>query len=239
MCLIIASHNGELPPNSLVENAYLDNKDGWGLVYGKSLCVRKGMDLPGAKKAIALAKGQPYIMHFRWATHGSVNAANTHPFRVSRKAYMAHNGVLGVDIKHPEFSDTWHLARILEEIGFRPDWTKCEQWIKDMEEYVGPSNKLSFLTRDGLSIVNEGMGKWHGGYWLSNEHSSWGGARWPKDWWKSSKAQSMAYEECDYCRLPFDELFPVTGGLRLCEDCHRWHMIEEMEDRKTYGEIFS
>ena len=246
MCLIIASNAGVFPAADLIDRAAKNNPDGWGLV---SLAprgrfnVRKGLKSDGLDAAIAAAKGQPYVLHFRWATHGSVCLDNTHPFKVG-KAWMAHNGVLSIDKPTKDRSDTWHFAQWLRDHKFDPSWLGDEKWTETIENYPGTGNKLAFLDhRNGMTLLNERLGKWHGEYWLSNEYS----AHPERDWKKSvysglfrtsrysttaddgSEATKWDWSRCDYCGewvRGKDQIkyFEDT----LCPDCMSW--IERMEE---------
>src|SRR5271157_5457445 len=131
MCLLITSDTGKLPDSDLVLSAWNQNPDGFGLVYADNgqLTVHKGLELSQLQSVLPDALDHPYMLHFRWATHGTVNTDNCHPFRVIRKQlYMAHNGILPIKIVNPQMSDTWHLAKhIQSEI----DRTKGSGFLTD------------------------------------------------------------------------------------------------------------
>ena len=173
MCLIIASRNGSVVTDSELLKAYRANPDGWGIVWhnGRLLETRKGFNSSALLKAQAAAKGHPYVTHLRWATHGTINVGNCHPFRVNRKLWMAHNGVLScVKIERENRSDTWHLAKLLSNVAPNELYNKSFQ--KTLSGVIGMSNKLAFIDINStITMINESCGHWVKDIWLSNTHS--------------------------------------------------------------------
>ena len=77
MCVIVISPAGHnLPPKSDLRKMYNMNHDGCGFV-SKSTTYHS-MDFEDFYEHLkAVPKSEPVIIHFRWATHGSVNIKNT------------------------------------------------------------------------------------------------------------------------------------------------------------------
>ena len=177
MCLIIASPSGTLPDKSLLSNAISDNPHGWGLVVANNgkLGVAKGFkkaDLDYELDALR-ENPVPYVIHYRWATHGEKNLDNCHPFKVRKDLYMAHNGVIQIHRENSKMSDTWHFVQWLKNNNIKPEELYSEYILKEIGDVIGRYNKLAFLDKDGvLSIVNESSGLWHKpDIWLSNGNS--------------------------------------------------------------------
>lgn len=176
MCLLIASQIGDLPTHTLLRDANFDNPDGWGTcrVENGKIAVEKGWNTPSLIAAAQRCKGFPYMIHMRFATHGTVNRRNTHPFKISAGLFMAHNGMLNIDTKSkPELSDTAHYAELIGALLTEiPDWWDAPSFIKDLEDDIGYFNKLGFLRDTGeLRIVNKDMGETEGAIWYSNTNS--------------------------------------------------------------------
>jgi predicted glutamine amidotransferase len=174
MCLIIASPNGVVPTCGVIDQGWQDNSDGWGLMQsdGSDLIVNKGMKFDDLKPLLEKINGNPYVLHYRWATHGTKNIDNCHPFRITKKLYMAHNGVIAIEQKNKLMSDTWHYAQTLRQIGIDHDNVTDEEIISMMAKSVGGGNKLAFLDAQGkVTLVNEQAGTWKEGVWYSNTHS--------------------------------------------------------------------
>lgn len=95
MCVIICVPKGvELPPIEVLQAAFKRNPDGCGFVsatrHYKSLHFRAFY-----RHLIKRDINENVIIHFRYATHGSVRLGNCHPFYRGRCWFM-HNGVLPI-----------------------------------------------------------------------------------------------------------------------------------------------
>lgn len=197
MCVIIASENGKRPDASILRQADRENPHGWGIMHPKDgkIEVYKGFKI---KKLLSymeekLPADTPFVLHFRWATHGTLAIQNVHPFRVTDDLWMAHNGVLqGITPRGSEHSDTWHFAHDIMRpyVEKHPHMPGHEQFIPILEKYLqdkkmGYSNKLAFLQPTGkILIVNRKQGEEHEGCWYSNhsviprQYSGYSGDDW-------------------------------------------------------------
>ena len=174
MCLIITSKTGELPKQDILTRAWDGNPHGWGLMTAKEdqLKITKGLSKDDLDKAIKqqIVPGTPYVLHYRWATHGPKTRDNCHPFEVTPYLYMAHNGVIsGIEITDEARSDSYHFAAKLAEIGLDEE-TLQDKGVQDcIADWVGWSNKLAFMDAQGrITIINEEMGETVGDIWYSN-----------------------------------------------------------------------
>lgn len=112
MCVIIVKPAGvETPSSDIIAAAYEANPDGCGLVAPTTFY--KGLSFRAFKNALAkVGDGDPCIMHFRLATHGSVRRANCHPFRRG-DVWFAHNGILDVRPQGDMTDSETAFARII------------------------------------------------------------------------------------------------------------------------------
>lgn len=122
MCVILVGKVSELRKVDL-KAAWASNPHGAGIAYpnGKGVKAIKGlMTLSALKTALReLDQNIEAALHLRFATHGAVNAKNTHPFPIGRSGeYLMHNGVLSCFGSSGDNgrSDSADLARVLGDI---------------------------------------------------------------------------------------------------------------------------
>lgn len=160
-----------------MKRAFHFNGDGFGVVFqGKdgSINVEKTFHLPRVQEIVAKLQGRPYVMHFRWATHGSVDYNNIHPFEISEGLYMVHNGVLDIPVIDERYSDTWHFAQMLKATILKddPEGFTLEHWRDSIASAIGKGNKLAFMRNDGsIVIINRNQGLQLEGKWWSNSNT--------------------------------------------------------------------
>lgn len=187
MCLIIANPKCSQVPAEYVINAFSQNSDGFGVMFPKNgnLMVKRGMFTVGHILSIFDAlheAGQPYVAHFRYATHGTTNSRNCHPFPINTHrggVAMVHNGtLLGNEWRSPNKSDTALLAgRIQRHIEQRDFQTKdlFEKDAPEIHSRYGKAlgtDKLVFMNGKGeMNIYNEENGLWVDDVWYSNLYS--------------------------------------------------------------------
>ena len=89
--------------------AYVD-KNGELQIHKEVGTIPETVDIPVTDNA---------LVHTRLTTRGKINYTNAHPMRIADNndnvvAAMAHNGTWQQSPQHDWFSDTWHMARIME-----------------------------------------------------------------------------------------------------------------------------
>lgn len=106
MCNIFMLSPGIIPPFDKFQNCVWNNPHGYGVILRANdrLEVKKGFDPKGTdpEEIYRILTDNIDIeryVHVRWATDGTKNLDNTHPFPVyssnKRDVYFMHNGVLG------------------------------------------------------------------------------------------------------------------------------------------------
>ena len=261
MCLIIASRVGNLPSAGDLVRGFEANPDCWGVMSAQDglLYIDKGYDMADMLDAVqkVCAVGYPYVIHFRYATHGSVSEANCHPVEVLAEfetdangaegglpeVWMAHNGILPVATVGDE-SDTVAFSHILRAaILSDPEWflagetlptgSKEFQFITDVGEWIGKHNKLALLTSDGdLMLVNEDTGFWKDSIWYSNNSAEF------KHYtpWDSRRAEWDGTKNTDEYAGPFDDSdapeFATSNPYE--SDPYEWHYENESAGYAKY-----
>jgi predicted glutamine amidotransferase len=182
MCLLVFAHKGATPSLDSLETASIANPDGfgWAINIGDRIVRGRGMNFDKVVTAyhqqLELTPGES-MFHLRWATHGTVNKKNCHPFYVGHddRTVLGHNGIIPIEQpKGDKRSDTRFYAEVvLPKLGGAGvlDDPEAFQFV---EKQIGAS-KLVILTNDprakqSFYIANEQMGHWDsGGVWWSND----------------------------------------------------------------------
>lgn len=176
MCLIILAPKDVRVPDDYVTNAFITNDDGAGVAYvrdGKVIIEKGFFKVHELKEALLrIGTDTPRLIHFRFATLGVVNTENCHPFPLAgSSAAFAHNGPCVHDDYQGDAlrSDSRHLA---EDLLTKYDQPTLQAVKPLLEGFVNSGNKLAFLFPDGEHmLVNEDLGEWRNGVWLSNTYS--------------------------------------------------------------------
>lgn len=193
MCIIVAKSAGvKMPADNLLSNCFTNNPDGAGImvsakgkVYGfKGLMTYDAFTakLHQIEKRFGDLDKLNVVMHFRIKTHGTVIAANTHPFPVtsSYKAMrklewvadlgMAHNGIIDATCHHPDVkkenvSDTMvFIKRIVAPVVEQTSIMKNDKLLEALR--LSADSKLAFM--DGKRLVVLGDFKYIDGIYYSN-----------------------------------------------------------------------
>jgi hypothetical protein len=171
MCLaIVKPPYADIPEEHLAQ-AFCENPDGVGFAVANRgmLTIKKGLflfdDFLTAWYKLDAFK-MPVLVHFRWATSGKTNKFNCHPWAISDKLAVIHNGVLPWS-SSSKMSDTGCFVQ--EVLIPNEGKIRSKRFRESIEDFIGVRNKLAFLDSSGrLTIYNEDSGHWNGGVWYSN-----------------------------------------------------------------------
>jgi hypothetical protein len=158
-----------------------DDGHGFAIAAPSELIVRRGLNSNEMILAFGLLRADypdsPALFHSRFATHGTPDVDNCHPFPVNHDArtVLAHNGILPRRVR-PKKGDARSDTRIAAE-DFLPR-KGYNAWDdpgaqRDLARWLGPHNKLVVLTVDPryqerAYLINEDAGIWDSGIWYSN-----------------------------------------------------------------------
>ena len=196
MCIAIYKPAGAEISEETLKVCHENNDDGCGFAYinednlgVRKIIIKKTMDfevfLKQYRRAQEIAPESPFLIHFRIATHGTVNKFNCHPFMVDNETVFVHNGVIRNVPSDTKKSDTQmfnkKILRNLESHKLVYDPTTRLL----VEAFISTGSKLIFMNIDGdIQIYNESAGNWEGDVWYSN--TSWK----PKPVYNSYKSYS-------------------------------------------------
>lgn len=168
MCIIVYKPQGiTMPKNSILENCFDSNPDGAGFMYqdhnSNKVIINKGfMTFNSLIIAIQSLKSElditaiDLILHFRYATQGSISPGNCHPFpitkkvkelkelQISSKMAMVHNGIIN-------FCTDYHTNK-----------TKRQAILSDtqifIKNYLAKMNNSTLFNPAVLALIEESTG---------------------------------------------------------------------------------
>ena len=180
MCVIVI-----IPPDKEIIKSdfdlmYTRNPDGIGFSWVQGDKVQIAKNLWSNQKAWnkyqtikKLSQGS-MLIHFRKMSRGTIELENVHPFVISNKCAMAHNGTIDIPLIYYNRSDTWHYLQYLKFLIGADNidtWIKDPKHLKSVEDSVGFKNKLAFITLDGIYTT---------GYWESKDGIKYSNSLWEK-----------------------------------------------------------
>lgn len=176
MCIAIYKPANTVIDRETLHRCYLKNRDGCGFAYFTNqgdLRIIKAMDFKSFYEDYELHSvinsDRPFLIHFRIATHGTVDLYNCHPFQIDDSHVMIHNGIIHNIRKCPDKlrSDTqMFVDDILKELP--KGWSANFGITNLIEDYIGSSKVVVLDVNDNVSIYNEQKGEWANGVWYSN-----------------------------------------------------------------------
>ena len=108
------------------------------------------------------------LVHFRWASMGTINTVNCHPFALCGGGALVHNGHMDAYGSTSQ-SDTAHWVETVLNPLLRtyPNALQQPSIRRVLADSIGHS-KMCLLTPTRTIILNEGLGHWEQGVWYSN-----------------------------------------------------------------------
>lgn len=123
MCVAVVVETDKGPSDSDLYHMDRDNPHGVGLAWamGDLVRYRKGLTWRQARDLLAKIP-RPALLHFRWATHGGLDRAMTHPFPIGPKALSSRklNGAAKAVLIH---NGVWR-----DYTRFAPQGTDLSRW---------------------------------------------------------------------------------------------------------------
>jgi len=156
MCVIIIKQKNNVMSEEVAKTSSRINPHGLGIIWLDTFEV----EYHKSKDYRKLLTKRPFIAHFRYATKGKINRANTHPFVCgnNKDEYLMHNGTIkgmGTD----ECCDSKELACHLGNINRR-------DWKKELEQYDSRFVSINVRTRS-FQIYNRNLYTYRDGIWYS------------------------------------------------------------------------
>lgn len=140
MCVIcICRRNGSRPNDNELRDMRRVHPDGMGFV--SETMSYKGLSFETfLRRFHAVPTNENVIIHFRYATNGSVKKRNCHPFK-DENIWFAHNGVLGIptkgDITDSEAAFRGYIMPIVRLYGYgSPEMDKVVNTIVGRSKFA-------------------------------------------------------------------------------------------------------
>lgn len=156
-----------MPPMAIIARCAALNPHGFG--FATKDRIYKTLSFEDFKREIkTIRKDETAILHFRYATHGSIKASNCHPFRDDKTGVsFAHNGILNItpigDMTDSETAFRTRIVPTIEECGFDSD-----EFIKANHDIIGGS-RFAYIDKDGDYRLY-GAFTHYKGCWYSNRN---------------------------------------------------------------------
>lgn len=246
MCVIVMNSKGSRKLTEAEFNqCWRRNPHGYGIMYVVDSVVisKKTMELPSAFELynqVMDLNTWNVVSHFRFATHGSVGIANTHPFDCGLddsggNMMLVHNGVLGYSSKlEPDKSDTRLLCDILKR--FPRGYTK-------LQEYNDAINKQ--LSWDKILIMDSsGNVSHYGAAGVAVDDGIWASNNAPITYNKPNTMIDLGREtKSNSKKMVLGEFYGIPSIKDESEDAYFYNGIlygdEFLVNRKWYVEEYS
>ncbi|MGA1376564.1 MAG: hypothetical protein ACO32H_08290 [Steroidobacteraceae bacterium] len=180
MCLLVHQPASTRFSDEFLVDVYSANRDGLGVMFSEGGKLHVHKVLPKTSREFvdfyrAHAEGRECVWHARMMTHGDINFDNCHPYRVTDRVYLAHNGILSTGNDWDKSrSDTWHFIRnvIGPVIEARESLLLDNEWLSFVGDLIGSGNMFGMMSADGtVAIINRKSGVTYAGAWLSNTYA--------------------------------------------------------------------
>ena len=143
MCVIIIKRKGvQLPAPEILDACHVANPDGMGFVSSSGKNYRGMRYEKLLSRLDSVGVEEECIIHFRFATHGSIRPKNCHPFR-SGKVWVAHNGILPIDAKG-DMTDSETAFRYILMPAIKWFGIESEEFDATVNSIIGAS-KFAFM----------------------------------------------------------------------------------------------
>lgn len=149
MCIIIAKASGaNLPPRQILETCAMRNPHGCGFATADKVFHTLNFELFYKRLQKETADGKAAIIHFRYATHGSIKTANCHPFRDKDSGVsFAHNGILSI-VPYKDMTDSETAFRGLYVPKIQRFGLDSDQLRYEVFSTIG-SSRFAFISPEG------------------------------------------------------------------------------------------
>jgi hypothetical protein len=212
MCIIVVKQKDiEVPTKEILENCFASNSDGAGFMVSRkgNVIITKGLmtfeKFWSSFSKAKIAKKDTCIIHFRIATHGLTNEANTHPFPVSSDhgllsstqivtdVGVAHNGMIRINCEE-NMSDTFTFVKQILGNQLVKEHIQHPAMLALLAKAIGGSRLALLWGNDDIKLLGEGWRKDEKGVIYSNDSYRYQRIIYPSNQRFSTDAYSAYYK---------------------------------------------
>lgn len=249
MCIATLIPSGVEIPWDALRNGSIVNDDGHGFAIASKalgLEVFKSMKYNETEAALEEARERHgissiVVFHSRFATHGTTNEFNIHPFYTDDKqeTVMVHNGVLPLEF-HPVGNDARSdtrvfAARVASEVT--KNGVPSRRAAANLGSIIGMGNKLIFLSvatgEPKVRIVNAFLGEQEMGCWFSNTGYQARSYRYGGTWGGVGKYGSV----WDWDEIEDEEKSLFSRPQYVNKDCQWCKGVETVDTFTSYCDV--
>lgn len=167
MCVIIYVPAGaKLPSYEELKAAHKNHPHGCGFAC-KSMHY-KGMSFERFFERLQFTPlDEDLIIHFRYATHGSIGVKNCHPFKF-KGMWFAHNGILSIKPREDMTDSETAFRDILAPAAIEYGLDSKE--FAEIESEVRGHSKFAFIGKDGKGRLFGDFTMYNGRYYSNTRH---------------------------------------------------------------------
>ncbi len=176
MCVAIYKPANIQLTKKTLHKCFLENSDGAGFAYldenGHAVISKGYFSFGEFWRAYREHMPKEAIIHFRWATHGTTDKENCHPFALPGGGALIHNGVISwadsCDIFDNRSDTRTFVDDLLSDLLLKGNCLHEPGFKAAIEGALGLGNKLVCFHKGKPVILNEQQGDWKYGAWFSN-----------------------------------------------------------------------
>lgn len=168
MCIIITKPMGaKMPPYSILKRCATLNPHGFGFATKDRIYKTLSFD-EFYRELQTIDKYETAILHFRYATHGSIKLDNCHPFRDDDTGVsFAHNGILNI-VPYEDMTDSETAFRGIFVPKIKEYGIDSDEFIIAVHNIIGGS-RFAFIDKDGEYHLYGSFIQYNG-CWYSNRN---------------------------------------------------------------------
>ncbi|KFI93231.1 class II glutamine amidotransferase domain protein [Bifidobacterium saguini DSM 23967] len=157
MCVLVTSKAGTMPSLSQIALMSEANPDGAGIAWHDGTRLHRYRNTDNQQTILYMLthwqelEKHPFLLHFRYATHGKVSTENTHPFQYhltdGSTGYIAHNGIAHDHTNGPYANDSRNAI-----LAWQTGQTSLTDGSQGQYALIDSNGEIRWITRTGIPV---------------------------------------------------------------------------------------